>query len=190
MLPEFQVFIFAMAPLSELKGSIPMGLIVLNFPLWKAFLLSFLGNLVPVVILLFLFEPFSLYLRKKFKICQKFFDWLFQRTRKKIQSEIRKYGKIGLASFVALPFPLTGGWTGAVAAFLMGIPFKTAFSMISFGIFINGIIVSILTLLGITVEEYFGWQVLITIVAISFLIYLIFRKTSSRVQTGKTSSLF
>jgi len=182
MLPEFQILILAMAPLSELNVSIPMGLVILNLPFWKVFLISFFGNLIPVVVILVSLEPIANFLSTSntkffvwgsthFEGLKKFFNWLFQRTRKKIQPKIGKYGKIGLVSFIALPMPLTGGWTGALAAFLIGIPFKSSFLLISLGILINGIIVSALTFAGITVEKYFGWQTLIIILAIIISIY-------------------
>jgi len=44
---------------------------------------------------------------------------------------------------VAIPLPVTGVWTGSVAAFLFGIPKKSAIFLIALGSFVAGIIVSL-----------------------------------------------
>jgi uncharacterized membrane protein len=48
--------------------------------------------------------------------------------------------------FVAIPLPLTGAWTGALCAFVFGIPMKKAFWAISAGVVLAGVIVSLATL--------------------------------------------
>jgi len=47
---------------------------------------------------------------------------------------------------VAIPMPFTGAWTGALCAFVFGIPFKRAFPAIAGGVVIAGIIVTLTTL--------------------------------------------
>ncbi|MBU4345831.1 MAG: small multi-drug export protein [Candidatus Omnitrophica bacterium] len=143
---ECLVMIVGALPVSELRGAIPLAL-SLGMPLAKAYLLSVLGNIIPVIPLLFLLEPVSSRLRR-FKVCARFFDWLFARTRKKADL-IQKYEALGLALFVAIPLPVTGAWTGAVAASLFKIKFRYAFLAILLGILLAGLIVSILCILGI-----------------------------------------
>jgi uncharacterized membrane protein len=50
--------------------------------------------------------------------------------------------------FVAIPLPMTGAWTGSLAAVLLGLKFKHAFLSIFAGIVIAGSIVTCLSLLG------------------------------------------
>jgi len=52
--------------------------------------------------------------------------------------------------FVAIPLPVTGAWTGSLAAVLFGLKFKHAFLSIFSGILIAGAIVTCLCLLGWT----------------------------------------
>ncbi|MGB4253589.1 MAG: small multi-drug export protein [Minisyncoccales bacterium] len=176
MLPEFQVLLLAMAPISELRGAIPVGVAGLNLPFWEVFLISYFGNLIPVVLLLLFLEPVAHFLSKNFLIFQKFFDWLFQRTRKNITPSIEKHGKKALIIFAAIPLPMTGGWTSSLAAFLFGMPFKVAFPLIAIGVLIAGSIVSVLTLSGVTIEKYFGWETLLIIIALSAIIYFVIKK--------------
>lgn len=143
---EFVVMITAALPISELRGAIPLAL-YFGMPLQKAFWLSVLGNAIPVIPILLLLEPVSNRL-SRFKPFARFFDWLFTRTRKKSDT-IQKYEALGLAIFVAIPIPMTGAWTGAVAASLLRIKFRYASIAIFLGILAAGIIVSILCALGI-----------------------------------------
>ena len=50
--------------------------------------------------------------------------------------------------FVAIPFPLTGAWSGVLAAFIFGIPFRTAMLMIFLGVVLAGLIVLAGTIFG------------------------------------------
>lgn len=133
-------------PVSELRGGIPLGL-SLGMGLWKAFWFSVLGNSLIVAPALALFNPVSEALRK-FKIWSKFFDWLFERTRKNSEA-VQKYEALGLAIFVAIPLPMTGAWSGVIAASLFGIRFRYAFFSILAGIICAGLIVSGLCALGL-----------------------------------------
>ena len=133
-------------PISELRGAIPLAL-SFKMPLAKAFWLSVLGNISFVGPALFLFEPVSNRLRK-FKIWSRFFDWVFERTRKNADT-IQKYEALGLAIFVAVPLPMTGAWSGVIAASLFKIRFRYAFIAIVIGVICAGLIVSALCVLGI-----------------------------------------
>ncbi len=181
MSSELQVLILSMAPISELRGAIPVGIAVLGLPSWEVFLISVLGNLIPVVFLLLFFDKFAKIASKKFPVINSFLNRIFANTRLKFAPWIKKYGNTALTLFVAVPLPLTGGWTGAIAAFLFALPFKTAFPLIAVGVLIAGGIVSAFTIGGVAVEEYFGWQSLLgTILFLLFLwvIYRFFRRKS------------
>ena len=139
------VFISAL-PILELRGAIPIAINLFQIPWYWAFLLALIGNLIPVPILLIFLE----YLAKiisKVKIGKKFISWLFERTRARSHI-IQKYQRIGLVLFVAIPLPMTGAWTGSIAAFLLGIKFRYAFLAIFCGVIIAGVIVTCLSLLG------------------------------------------
>ena len=141
--PQWLVIIVSAMPISELRGAIPVGIMLGLAPI-KVFVLAILGNLIPVLPLLYLLEPVSEKLRK-FSFFKKFFDWLFKRTRKKSKI-IEKYELIGLIILVAIPLPMTGAWTGCVAASLLKLDKKLSFFAVSAGVAIAAVIVSFLTL--------------------------------------------
>jgi len=170
-----------MAPIGELRIAIPLGLIVYNLDAVLVYLISVIGNLVPIILLLLFLKPISNWLSKKFKIFQLFFTWLFERTRKRYNHKIEKYGYLALVAFVAIPLPVTGGWTGAIVAFLFDIPFKKAFPLMTLGIMIAGIIVLAISKTGIIIEGYLGWQILISfllLIGITCLIVNKFRRNN------------
>ena len=119
--PELVVLAISTLPIVELRGAVPVGINLLKMNWAWVFFLAVVGNMIPIPFILLFLGPFS-------RLCMKcrpgraFFEWLFARTRRKSAS-IEKYETLGLAIFVAIPLPATGGWTGAMAAFLMGMKF-------------------------------------------------------------------
>jgi uncharacterized membrane protein len=143
---ELIIVIVSILPVIELRGAIPLAINVFGMPWYEAYLLAAAGNLIPVPILLLFLDSIAK-LVSRVKIGERFMQWLFNLTRKRSRN-IEKYEKIGLALFVAIPLPLTGAWTGAIAAFLMGFSFKYSMLSITCGVLIAGAIVTCLCLLG------------------------------------------
>jgi len=137
----------AALPVSELRGAIPLAIGVYGYDPWQAYLLAVLGNLLPVVPLLLFLGPVSDWLRR-FTFWDKFFTWLFSRTRRKYIREHESFSLTALALFVAVPLPVTGAWTGCAIAFLVGFRFWPAFVAISAGVLLAGVIVTA-TVLGV-----------------------------------------
>ena len=138
---EAAVFITATLPILELRGAIPLGLIHYGMPVLKTYIIAVAGNFVIVVPLLFLLEPVSNFLRRN-RVFDKFFTWLFARTRRRGKL-VERYEAIGLTLFVAIPLPVTGAWTGAIAAHIFGVRRKYATICILFGIMIAGVVVTL-----------------------------------------------
>ncbi len=142
--PELATMLIAALPLAELRGALPVALSVYHLSWWSAYFWSVLGNILPVIFILWLLEPVSKYLIQHSKLAAKFFDLLFARTKNKFADKYKKYGELALVIFVAIPLPMTGAWTGAIAAFLFGIPYKKSLSSITLGVLIAGLIVTAL----------------------------------------------
>ncbi len=139
--------IIAALPVSELRGSIPVAYLVMKMPLPKVLLLSYIGNMLPVIPLLLLLEPVSERLRR-FHVWRRFFDWLFERTKKRAEI-VQRYEALGLMLLVAIPLPMTGAWTGCIAASLFKIKFRYAFPAVLLGVIIAGVAVTLLVMMGI-----------------------------------------
>lgn len=140
------MFFSSAAPVTELRASLPMALLSHEIPWYFAFPVSFAGNLLPVPFLLVLLNPIA-ELARKVKPLGILIDWVFKHTRRQ-EKWVKKYERIGLILVVAVPLPGSGAWTGAILAFLLGLKFKNAFISIVIGVFIAGVIVTVLSLLG------------------------------------------
>ena len=139
------VVLISMLPIVELRGAIPVGYMMKMNP-WEVYVLAVAGNMIPIPFILLLLGPVSNLLMRR-RLGKQFFEWLFARTRRK-SAAIEKYETFGLTAFVAVPLPVTGGWTGAAAAFLMGLRFRHAMLSILLGVMIAGIVMTILSELG------------------------------------------
>jgi uncharacterized membrane protein len=143
------VLIIAALPIFELRGALPVAINLFHFPWYYALPLAIIGNLLPVPFILLFLDTASRLLNK-IGFFSRLLHWLFERTRRRAGIIVR-YKRIGLALFVAIPLPVTGAWTGSLAAVLFGLKFKYAFLSIFIGIVIAGIIVTGLSLLGLTI---------------------------------------
>jgi uncharacterized membrane protein len=137
---EFIVLIVSMLPIFELRGAIPLGVLHFEMPVLTAFLISWVGNLIPVLPIIYFLEPIRKAL-SHIKIINRFFDWLYARTYRRGKKVVR-WGAIGLSLFVAIPLPITGAWTGSVVAILFDIKPRYAFPAIILGVTVAGILVS------------------------------------------------
>ena len=144
--PELQVFLLSMSPVGELRASIPFGILLFQMSWMKTFIISFIGNTLAVIVVLLYLEKATNYLSSQSDSLSCLFNWLFDRTRKRYEKRFRIWKELALVSLVAIPLPFTGGWTGALCAFLFGVPYKRAIPLLSMGIFIAGIITTLCTL--------------------------------------------
>lgn len=143
---ELIVFFIAALPVVELRGALPVAINVFGLSWYYALSLALLGNLLPVPFILLFLEAITKWL-SRIDFCHRGLNWLFERTRRRGRI-IERYKRIGLALFVAIPVPVTGAWTGSLAAVLFGLKFKHAFLAISVGVLVAGVIVTCLSLLG------------------------------------------
>lgn len=135
-------FIVSLFPVLELRGGM-IAARILNIDFIQAFLLCYLSNMIPIpFILLFIRKIFKL--MRKVKFLGKIVDKLEARAEKK-KGTIEKYKEWGLLLFVAIPLPGTGGWTGALIAALMDLRMKKCLPIIAIGVFIAGLIMSLVT---------------------------------------------
>ncbi len=139
---ELIVFIVSMLPVLELRGGL-IAAKLLDIEFFRAFVICFIGNMLPIpFILLFIRKIFN-WLKKIRKI-NKVIERLEARSIRKADG-VKKYRLWGLLFFVAIPLPGTGAWTGALIADLLDIRIKHSLPTISVGVFIAGIIISILS---------------------------------------------
>lgn len=134
--------IIGMTPIIELRGAIPIGVFTFHLSYLESFILSFIGNIIPIYFIVKYIRPlFDFFGRwKPFK---KIIDWATNRATKKIEESdrLQNFAALGLFLFVAIPLPGTGAWVGSLIANFLDLPPKKAIPPIVLGVLVAGIII-------------------------------------------------
>lgn len=138
----FKTLVTAMMPILEIRGAIPVG-VASGLDPWLAFAVGFVGNMLPIPILILLTRKIIEWL-KKHNMLVKLTAWLENKGSKGAQ-KVQKYSFWGLFILVAIPLPGTGAWTGALVASLLDMRLKRALPAIAMGVAVAGLIVLLVT---------------------------------------------
>ena len=153
-------------PFLELRASIPLGLLVgkveifnltlqgfgLQWPL--VFLVCVISNIILGIFIYFFLNKFIHHLIK-FEFFNKYYTKKVEKTQKKIKPYVNKFGIFGVALFIGIPLPGSGSYTGALAAYLLGLDYKRFILANIIGVIIAGVAVTILTLVGRSIFSLF-----------------------------------
>ena len=137
-----KTLVTAMMPILEIRGAIPVG-VASGLDPWLAFAVGFVGNMLPIPILILLTRKIIEWL-KKHNMLVKLTAWLENEGSKGAQ-KVQKYSFWGLFILVAIPLPGTGAWTGALVASLLDMRLKRALPAIAMGVAVAGLIVLLVT---------------------------------------------
>ena len=135
------VFFISMVPLIELRGAIPVSQ-ALGLPIIPSYIVSIIGNMIPVPII-YLFARKFLEWGKDKKFIGKFFTFCLEKGEKggkKLQQKAGKGLFVALMLFVGIPLPGTGAWTGTLAASILDMDFKSSILAVILGVLIAGVI--------------------------------------------------
>lgn len=141
---EILVFIISVLPILELRGGLLAASLLEVEPL-VAYIISIIGNILPVPFILFFIKRIIDWLRKSkvnfFKKIAKFLDEKVEKNKEKIE----KYGYLGLILFVGVPLPGTGAWTGCLLAAVLDMDRKKSFACVVCGVLMASIIMMVLS---------------------------------------------
>ena len=156
--PYVTVFFIAMIPLIELKGAIPVGMTpAFGLGLLETAAMAYLGSTLISFLVFFLLKPVFALL-KKIKIfnilvrkCEGLFihkaEEIAAKTNGSVEREAKRIMIISLLIFVAVPFPVTGVWTGTAIAVFLGLKFRESVIPLALGNLIAGSLITLLTFL-------------------------------------------
>lgn len=145
---ELKVLLISAVPLIELRGAIPFGVAMGMSPV-HATILGILGAIIPAPFILLMIRPILdfFHVRGIFRtIISK-----ITHTTLKNKARIQKYGFWGIILVVAIPLPGTGVWSGSLAAALLDLRIKRALPAIFIGNLIAGLILLLLSSIGLIV---------------------------------------
>ena len=142
------VFLVSMVPLVELRGAIPISqLPTMNLPILPSYIISILGNMLPVPII-YLFARKVLIWGADKPVIGKPFSWCLEKGEKGGQKLQAKAGRglfLALLLFVGIPVPGTGAWTGTLAASILDMDFKSSILAVMLGVLLAGIIMGVVS---------------------------------------------
>ncbi len=143
--PEWVVIILSAAPISEVRGGIPAGMIM-GMPLAHILPLAIISNVVSVIPVVLGFNWAAERLADT-PLLGGLITRLIQRARSK-EAMVEKHGVWAVTLFVAIPLPMTGAWTGSVVAAVFGMRFERVLFCLTIGVMIASAIVTLLMLGG------------------------------------------
>lgn len=139
---EMIIFLVSMIPILELRGGLLVASL-LHVDMWRAIPICIIGNAIPIpFILLMINKVFEL--MKKYNILKGLVLKLEEKAMGKSET-IQKYEFWGLMTFVGVPLPGTGAWTGSLIAALLHIKMKKTIPAIALGLVMATVIMSVLS---------------------------------------------
>jgi uncharacterized membrane protein len=133
-------FLISISPFGEARAGIPYG--ELNgLPILLVFVIGLAANLL-IFPLFYRAIEFSKKYFSKNEFYKKSVIYLSSRAKSRTKTMIKKYGVWGLMVFVMIPLPVTGAYTGTIAAYLFRISYKKSLIAISIGVTISSIMVT------------------------------------------------
>lgn len=153
MVKYLVTFLISMIPLIELRGAIPVAIGALRLPMVPAFIISIVGNMLPVPII-YLFARKVLEWGKDKPVIGGFFTFCIEKGEKggrKLQEKAGKGLFVALLLFVGIPLPGTGAWTGTLAASILDMDFKSTVAAAMLGVLLAGVIMMTVSLLGVSI---------------------------------------
>lgn len=151
MLKYLAVFLVSMVPLIELRGAVPIAL-GMDLPTVPAYIVCILGNMLPVPFIYFFARKVLLWGKDK-RFIGKFFTFCLskgERAGEKLAKTAGRHGLfIAVMIFVGIPLPGTGAWTGTLGASFLNMGFKSTVLSVSLGVIIAGIIMGVVSALGL-----------------------------------------
>lgn len=136
------VFIISLMPILELRGGL-IAAALLGLPPVPAYIISIVGNLIPIPLILWLLD-YVFDFMKKHNILKKFVLFCERKGNEK-KDKIEKLGFWGLVLFVGVPLPGTGAWTGCLIATILRMDKKKAFLAAAIGVIMASIIMMLIS---------------------------------------------
>jgi len=148
-----KLILITLIPAFELRASIPVGIHKYNESWPIVFVVCVVANIILGIAWFWALEH-VMAIATKIKPVGRMWQWYVDRTQKRIKKGVDKWGEWAVAVFIGIPLPGSGVYTGALAAYLVGLSFKKFMVANALGVLIAAVIVTALSVLG---GEGFEW---------------------------------
>lgn len=144
-------FLISMVPIIELRGGIPAG-VTMGVDWRAAVAICMVGNMIPVPFIFFFARKVLEWGADK-PFIGRFFSWCLEKGHhggEKLKAKAGRGMFLALMLFVGIPLPGTGAWTGTLAASMLDLDFKKSVAAVLCGVTLAAVIITALTLLGVS----------------------------------------
>jgi uncharacterized membrane protein len=176
---QWRVFCIALFPIAEFRAAFPLG-IFWGMSTASAFSWAIAGNFLPIFPLLIVLKL----------LYRRVVEW--QRLGAPLRrlaligerksEQVRRYGILGLAIFVAIPLPGTGAWTGCLIAVVMNLPLLRSAVAIAIGMLVAAMIVTSVVIGGIALWQTFYGQIIVITFIAAVIIVMIWHKKIKKIK--------
>lgn len=139
---ELTIFFISCLPILELRGGI-LAASLLNVDPIIAFIICFIGNILPIPFILWFITPLFNRL-KRWRRVEPFITKLEKKAISK-KDKIENIQFWGLFFFVGIPLPGTGAWTGTLIASMIDMDKKKALLASILGVLLAGVIMMVMS---------------------------------------------
>ena len=136
------LILLSMSPLGEHKVGIPLALYQYEIEPLYAWLICTGANLFSPPIIWFFLKNINQRLIR-FDFYRKHAFDLARYSKRKLGNSVDRYGFWGIMIFIMIPLPMTGSYTGLVAAWMVGLQRKPSLIAAYLGLILSSIIVII-----------------------------------------------
>lgn len=148
-----KVIFWSAVPVLEQRWAIPFGINIKEMNPLIVFIASYFGSLLPVPFILLMFNRIFDWLGK-YKIFSALYNFIDRKINKN-RARFEKYEETALITFIAIPLPTTGVWTGTAVAAFLKLDFKKSVKCAMAGAFISAVIITILCTFFPALLKYF-----------------------------------
>ncbi len=131
------VMLFTIAPFVELRFAIPYGITKGLHPL-VAVAAAVVASWIVIVPMFVIMDLFY----KRFLSQNPLVRHFVEEIRRRGQPYVERWGVLGVGIYVSLPFPGPGIYSGAVLAWLFGLPRRQAMIALALGVLVSGVLVA------------------------------------------------
>ena len=133
------VALISALPIVELRGGVPFGRLVLEMGSLSTWVWAVVGNLAPLPLVFWLLGVVDRYCTlHRLAWLRRVLDRLYAHTRRRHSARFVRLRDVALLVVVSIPLPLTGGWSGVLAAYVFGVPIRRATWLIATGVAVAG----------------------------------------------------
>ncbi len=144
---EVAVFLLAMMPIIEVRGSVPLAIGFYNMSPLSAIIWSFLGNITAGFLVIVTAMPVVHWVIARYATIRRVWEKYIHRIETRNRAAFEKWGAVALVLFVAIPLPMTGVFAGAVASIIFQVPMRRSLPLLLIGSIIASVLVMVVTVI-------------------------------------------